>query len=265
MGGYGMQCMLSGLQEGREVRTGLLLLYSYGDYKIENGAPNGAFDYQYDLALPPLWGDYDGYGSVKVEDEDGVLCSWAKDYLRSIGIGTAFRDLTLLQYALQEDVVKVKMASKGTLSYALVREDAWNEMVALSTESALNGKTIYPLPKVKSEKTLRKAFDLVLGSVARKTPLKEGTLAHSVHRLIFAGFKLPEAYLTMKGDTVPEEITRSAFETFMVTMGMEELGIVVQPGITGSQRSNTQARRAFFERMLKLCDEDVKRELEGDG
>lgn len=200
---------------------------------------------------------------MRVDDEDGVLCSWAKSYLRSVG--AKFDDLHDLQRQVQDRIVSIRQTSRGTLSYALVREDAWDEMVALSTEAALNGKTIYHLPKVKSEKTLRKAFDLVLGSTPRKTPLKEGTLAHSVDRLLFAGFKLPEAYLTMKGDTVPAEITRSAFETFMVTMGMEELGIVVQPGITGSQRSNIQARRAFFERMLKLCDEDVKRELEGEG
>lgn len=260
MGFFGMQCMLSGLPEGKDVRTGVVFLYSYGDYRADNGAPKYTFDDEYSVLLPPLWGQYDGYGKVVVDDEDGVLCSWAKEYLQSIGGMTAFSEFTSLQDVLREEVVKVKTTSEGRLSYALVREDVWNEMVAASTESVLKG---YYLPKVKSEKALRKTFDQAMKSILKKTPLKNGSLEHRIYRIILAGQKMPEAYVyNLKGTSIPKEITQSAFETFMVVIGMEQLGIMVHPGITGAQMSNLHARKAFIKRIIKICDKDIENGLE---
>lgn len=258
MGFFGMQCMLSGLPEGKDVRTGVVFLYSYKDYQADNGAPQYTFDDEYCVLLPPLWGQYDGYGKVVVDDENGILCSWAKAYLRSIG--AKFSGLTNLQDVIREEVVEVQTNPKGMLFYALVRKDVWNEMVAASTESVLKG---YYLPKVKSEKALRKTFDQAMNSVLKKTRLKSGSLAHRIHRIILSGRKAPEAYFfNLKGTEVPEEIMQSAFETFMVIMGMEQLGIMVHPGITGAQMSNLRARKAFIKRILKLCDKDIENGLE---
>lgn len=54
MGSYGMQCMLSGLPEGRGVRTGVLFLNTYESYRGYNGAPMCSFNGKYSTLLPPL-------------------------------------------------------------------------------------------------------------------------------------------------------------------------------------------------------------------
>ncbi len=258
MGCYGMRCALSGLPEGYS-RTGLLFLYA--DHGHKQGSPTIVEEHTYRVFLPPLWGKYDDYGKVEVAED--ALSSWASGYLRKTG--AIHHDLIYLQSQLQDEVVRVRTAlATYDLHYALVREDVWDTLVTSAKEAVVQGKTIYPFPKAESLEDLDQALQSAV-EVMRNDPLpympEVDSLAFRFQRLLKQykiGGTVPRAYLDATHEMEdPTLITRPVMDTFMVIMELERQGISLSPGMMGDQLPNTRARKAFFERMVRLCDDDL--------
>lgn len=240
-------CALSGLTLYTEdVRMGLVILETGA--KSKTGGPSCIHDDRLRMVTPPLWGRYDTYGCVEVEDniEARHALEWVTKVIPSA------KSLKDAQEILSREEVSYEEPHFGVRNvyYTMVREDVWNAMVRQAEE-------LKPL--------LRGVFQ----NAARKMRADEKLSEHEQDVLMsmkdsFFGFKMPKTLVVLSYDkrrryepdlkSATDEDIRVAVDVFYVQILMKELHMEWGTGTGfGMQVSNHQIRKTWFRAMSALC------------
>ncbi len=235
-------CALSGLtiQHGHHP-VGLVFLSSRSDVL----APTHYHDDRVTMVSPPLWGDFDDSGRCSLANPTGVIEKRTSRHIMDI--------LDLEAIDLYE--VQDKMRRRGCilyydmsgqpqrLGYALVRRDAWGEMVGLGREVEREAK------EMDWDQGFRQMLQQVPDPNDDCFKILRNTHRGSRTTEVLSNLNLP----------VPSEnlgaILDSVVQTFYVQTAMSVLRMEWSPGVgAGREDSNHGLRKSYFERMVSLGD-----------
>lgn len=251
MGSWHMTCALSGLTlYSEEVRVGVV--FTTSNHWLDTMVNTCNHDDKVRMVSPPLWGGYDGSGGCSLSDPTGPVEDMTIKHLMKM-LKRGKLDL----YALQEELHEKGKLSykeerphnpegplKWSLGYALVREDAWREMVALGQDL------------VYEKRDWRAEFSKV---VRGQGPQED---AYLIMQGLGMGWKMPSVFRGV-GRSRPvlgehhEQVLDSVVQSFYVQTAMMKLHVEWSAGCgAGRQDHNHMARKAYFERMAALCRRD---------
>lgn len=248
-------CALSGLTlYVEDVRMGLVLLETGRTSKT--GGATCTHDDRLKMVTPPLWGKYDTYGRVKVEDsvEATHAMEWVKKVIPTAG------SLFDVQDTLHRGEITYEDSPCRTrhVHYALVREDVWDRMVRQGEElkPQLRGILLDATRKARAgEELSEEEMDVAIAL-----------------RGSFLGFKMPETLAVLSYDkrrhyepdlkSATDDEIKVAIDVLYVQILMQALHLEWGTGTgSGMQSSNHQVRKTWFRSMISLCE---KLEHEGE-
>lgn len=236
---------LSGLtiQHGHHP-VGLVFLSSRSDTL----APTHHHDDRVMMVSPPLWGDFDDSDRCSLANPTGVVEKRTSRYIM---------DLLDLE-TIDLEAIQDKMRRRGCLSYydmsgqpqrlgyALVRGDAWGEMVGLGREVERDHGTV---KEMDWDQGFRRMLQQVPNPDDDCFKILRNTHRGSRTTAVLSNLNLP----------VPIEnlgaILEAVVQTFYVQTAISVLRMEWSPGVgAGREDDNHGLRRSYFERMISLGD-----------
>lgn len=254
----GMRCMLSGLSEPvGSGRVGILLLQSKSEKETHG-------DREYEIMTPPLWGGYDGYGGVLVDDAREPVGVAVQAYLKEHGAQVDNLDhiADLIQYCGPVHVTYDGW-DRRDVSYALVRWDVWRSVKDLALEDA-----VMTDPRSNAREGLRSSA-AILSELDQKLmdglDMRLGSNADTELRYAFSEYgPMPRFFRDFVQDLgeapIPSDIFESAKGVYLVTKMMPRLGIPLTPRMFTVDESNVSLKKRFFRSMVQVCASDMDEE-----